>query len=497
MGQTQKITAGAVSAVIILTIIVFSVISARPGYAVLFSQLSSEDGGAIVVKLQEQGIPYRVNGSTVEVPASQVYELRLKMASEGLPESGGVGFELFDKTGFSATEFTQKVNLKRALEGELARTITELEPVSKTRVHIVKPEESLFSEKEKATTASIMVKLKAGANLEEGQVNGIINLTQKSVEGLKAKDIVVVDTKGTILSGPQEEISGSKLTMNQLEMKKVYETQIQEKIEKMLQSVMGPNKSAVKVDADMDFSQTTTDSEEFEGPPIVRSEQTEQEKFEGTGSMPVVGGTPGTAGNIPGVTFGSQTGQQDNNYKKNISTVNNEITKHTRKQTKPPGEVKKLSVAVLVDSGKGLLPQQINSIMAAAGAAAGINAARGDTLVVQSLPFDTSAEVAEKEEAQAVGRQELYNTAAKAAVLILLVGLAVYLTRRMLDAQEQPGQQLAFELPDAAFKDHIQPMLPKDEEEQKKKQIYAHVEQLAKDKPEDVARLLERWLTAD
>lgn len=499
LSQNQKIAAGAVTAVILLTIVIFAFMSARPSYAVLFSQLSTDDGGAIVTKLQEQGIPYRVNGSTVEVPADQVYELRLKMASEGLPESGGVGFELFDKTGFSATEFTQKVNLKRALEGELARTITELEPVAKARVHIVKPEESLFTDKEKEPTTSIMLKLKPGAEIEEGQVSGIVNLVQKSVEGLKNKNIVVVDTKGNILSTPPEEVSGSKLTMNQLEMKRSYEKEIQNGIEQMLQAVMGPNKSTVKVTADMDFSQTTTDSEEFEGPAIVRSEQNETEKFEGNGTMPVAGGIPGTAGNIPGFNFGAQGGTQENKYNKNSSTINNEITKHIRKQTKPPGEIKKLSVAVLIDSGKGLLPQQVNSVMAAAGAAAGITPARGDTLVVQSLPFDNSVEQAERAEEQAASRAGLYNTVAKAAILILLVGLAVYLTRRMLDTQQQAQEeQMAFDLPLGAIEEESQPMLtPQEEEDQKRKQIYAHVEQLAKDKPEDVARLLERWLTAD
>lgn len=497
LSQSQKLAAGAVTAVVVLTIVVFTVITARPSYAVLFSQLSAEDGGAIVTKLQEQGIPYRVNGSTVEVPSNQVYDLRLKMASEGLPESGGVGFELFDKTGFSATEFTQKVNLKRALEGELARTITELEPVAKARVHIVKPEESLFTENEKDPTASIMLKLKSGSQMQEDQVNGIVNLVQKSVEGLKTKNIVVVDTKGNIISTPPEALSGARLTMNQIEMKRALENQVQARLENMLQTVMGPNKSTVKVDADMDFSQTTTDSKEFEGPPIVRSEQTEQEKFEGTGTLPAVGGVPGTTGNIPGFNFGAQTGEQNNNYKKTSSTQNNEITERNSKTNKPPGEVKKLSVAVLLDSSKGLSAPQINSIMAAAGAAAGINAARGDTLVVQSIPFDNSVEQAERAEEAAASRADLYNTVAKAAVLILMVGLAVYLTRRMLDSQQQEEEQMDFNLPITAIEESMPMITAQEEEDQKRKQIYEHVERLAKDKPDDVARLLERWLTAD
>lgn len=495
LNRSQKATTIGIAAAIILTIVIVSVVGLRPRYDVLFSQLSAEDGGAIVSKLQEQDIPYRVRGNTIEVPENMVYDLRLRLASEGLPESGAVGYELLDKTSFTATEFTQKVNLKRALEGELSRTISQLEPVSRARVHIVAPEPSLFTEEEKETTASVLVKLKSGAQLGEGQVNGIVNLVQKSVEGLKTKNIVVVDTRGNILSTPSEEGISGKLTLNQVELKRAYENQMQDGIQKLIQAVMGPNKSTVKVNADMDFSQTTTDSKEFEGPPVTRSEQSEQEKYTGTGTMPAPGGAAGTVGNIPGFTFNAQGGQQTNDYKKNSTTINNEITERIKKQIKPPGEVKKLSVAVLVDSNKGLLPQQVNSVMAAVGAAAGIEPTRGDTLVVQSLPFDDTVEQEARLEEQAADRSELFNTLAKVAILIVLVGLAVYLARRMLEAGSR--EMGVLQLPAVAEAPLSFITTPQDEEETHKKQIYAHVERLAREKPDDIARLLERWLTAD
>lgn len=494
LNRSQKVTVAGVTVAILLTIVIVSMFSLRPKYSVLFSQLSAEDGGAIVNKLQEQGVPYRVQGNTIEVPEKMVYDLRLRLASEGLPESGAIGYELLDKTGFTATEFTQKVNLKRALEGELSRTISQLESVSKARVHIATPAPSLYTEKEKETTASVLVRLKSGQQLSDNQVNGMVNLVQKSVEGLKTDNVVVVDTRGNILSTSSDGGTTDKLTLNQLELKKAYESQVQDGIQRLLLAVMGPNKSTVKVNADMDFSQTTTNSKEFEGPPLARSEQTEQEKYTGAGASTAPGGVAGTTGNIPGFTFNAGS-EQTSDYKKNVTTINNEITEHMKEQIKPPGEVKRLSVAVLIDSNKGLLPQQVNSIMAAAGAAAGIDSARGDSLVVQSLPFDDTVEQEELREDQAASRQELFNTLAKIAVLIILVGLAVYLARRMLEAGRETGKIVDFPvLAEVPIESLAQSL---NEDEARRKQIYAHVERLAKEKPDDVARLLERWLTAD
>lgn len=501
LNNSQRIAVIGVSAVVILSAVFVAYFGMRPSYGVLFSGLASEDAGTIITKLKEENVPYKVTGNSIEVPSNQVYDLRLRMAGQGLPESGNIGYELMDKSGFSQTEFSQKVNLKRALEGELARTISQIDEVKNARVHIVVPESKLFSEDQKETTASILLKLKQGTGLDESQVDGVVNLVSKSVEGLKSRDVVVVDTNGNILSDKSGKGVSGKLTMDQLQMKRSFESDIQRGLENMLAAVVGPQKSTVKVAADLDFTQKTTDSQIFEGPPIPVSEQTESEKLNSEGTTPGVGNVAGVASNIPGAVFQGQQENQVSDYKKTNTTINNEITKHNERKIEPPGKVNKLSVAILIDSQKGLLPTELNSIMMAANAAAGIDATRGDALVVQSVPFDTSMEAQEREEEQAERRSELYNTIVKAAILVLLVGLAVYAIRRMLDSQESFQLSPEFALPSPALPEleaRTEFSLPtQDAEEAKRAQIYSHVEQMAKDKPDDVARLLERWLTAD
>lgn len=496
--QNQKIATVAVVGLILLVSLGLAFWTIRPSYSVLFSNLTQEDAATIVEKLREEGVPYQLAGNAVEVPTDQVYDLRLRLAGQGLPQSGGIGFEIFDKAGFGQTDFTQNVNFKRALEGELSRTITQLEQIESARVHIVMPKPSLFTDKEKDATASVLLKLKSSTELDEGQVQGIVHLVNKSVEGLKSKNVTVVDTRGNILTADSGD-TNTKLTMSQLELKQAYEKQLQTGLERMLGTVVGPNKSTVKVDAEMDFTETTTDSKIFEGEPIVRSEQSSQEKFEGAGTSNPAAGVAGTATNIPGFNFNAATGAQNNNYKKNETTINNEITEHIKKQVVPPGNVKRLSVAILVDANQATIPQ-LSAINQAVAAASGINLTRGDQLFVQALPFDKSAEREEQKQLQADRQTELYNTLAKVLVLIVLVGLAIFIVRRMLQSQPmvvpQTGYPAAFEELQPAV---IPEMLPtaQSAEESKRKQIYEHVEQMAKEKPDEVARLLERWLSAD
>lgn len=499
LNQNQKMMIAAAVVIVLLTAMGVAFWSIRPSYSTLFSNLSAEDAGNIVQKLKDEGVSYQVSGSTIEVPEGQVYDLRLKLAAQGLPQSGGVGYELFDKAGFGQTEFSQNVNLKRALEGELGRTISELEGVERARVHIVLPKESVFSENEKDATASILLKLKPGAELDEEPVQGIVNLVSKSVEGLKQKNVSVVDANGNILTSDRTDTA--KLTMNQLDLKKAYESELQNGLERMLQAVVGPSKSTVKVSADMDFSRAETKKTTFDSNPVTRSEQTAQEKFTGDGTA----GNQGVAGvtsNIPGVNFNANTGNTSNKYTKNTQTINNEIGEQIENRVTPPGDIKRLSVAILLDSSVAKLPQ-VSVINQAAMAAAGIDLSRGDQLFVQSLPFDKTVEQEAAREASAEKQSELYQLLAKILALVLLVGLVVYIAKRMLDSQQPLPLATEFSLPAPSFDELIPtvaelPVVRKiDKEEARRQQIYSHVEKMAKEKPEEVARLLERWLSAD
>ena len=201
----RKMTLAIVTVLIIASIMTFVHFTNQEEYRVLFSNLTSEDASNILTKLKEKKVSYQISssGDTISVPSGQVSELRLELAAAGLPHGGGVGFEIFDNKTFGATEFEQQLNYRRALQGELSRTINSLDEIQQCRVHIVLPKESLFIEQQKKPTASVTVKLKAGRKLNASQIDGIGHLVASSVEGLSSDDVMIVDNQGNILSKKQ------------------------------------------------------------------------------------------------------------------------------------------------------------------------------------------------------------------------------------------------------------------------------------------------------
>ena len=319
----KKATALAVIvASISLLVLAFSW-SQKEEYQVLFTNLSEADAGQIAMKLKEMKIPYRADAGGILVPQSKVYDARLQLASQGLPQGGGIGFEIFDKTSFGTTEFVQKLNYKRALQGELARTIMAMGPVEQCRVHLAIPEKSLFvreGEEERATS-SVLVRLRAGRTLSGSQVEGIIHLVASSVEGLDSGDVTVVDTKGNVLSKPSSDIAG--LGAGQLEFQSGYTKDLEARIASILEPVVGKGKVRAKVAAEIDMSRVETTEEKFdpEGQ-VVRSEQKQTEKSSNTGA----GGVPGVASNLPNKKTVAANPSQGSSEKQS-QTVNYEITK--------------------------------------------------------------------------------------------------------------------------------------------------------------------------
>ncbi|OPX20274.1 MAG: flagellar M-ring protein FliF, partial [Desulfobacca sp. 4484_104] len=234
-------TAAAAAAILALVLLVM--ISSRTDYAVLFSNLTQEDAGAIIGKLKAQKVPYQVDGggTSIMVPKSQVYDLRLSLASEGLPQGGGVGFELFDKQTLGTTEFVQRLNFQRALQGELARTICRFPEIAEARVHIVTPKDSLFVEDQEEPSAAVVLKLRPGRTLSQAQLDGIINLVASSVEGLSPGQVTVVDMTGKILSKPQDALGAGRLTNAQIEYQQQVESALKAKVQSMLDKILGPN----------------------------------------------------------------------------------------------------------------------------------------------------------------------------------------------------------------------------------------------------------------
>ncbi|MBF0464822.1 MAG: flagellar M-ring protein FliF [Nitrospirae bacterium] len=324
-------------------IIVIFAWSQKVPYQVLFSNLADEDAGKIVAKLKDLKVPYKVTQNSIMVPQEKVHELRIQLATAGLPQGTGVGFEIFDKPDFQATDFVQKLNYRRALEGELARTIASLEEIDKAKVHLAIPEKSLFVKDKELPTASIVVNLKQKKALTQEQIQGIVHLVSSSVEGLIPNNITVLNSQGELLTRPTDELIG--LTATQLEYQRKIEKELQQRIGEILGPVVGREKVKARVSLELDFAKTEKTEEKFdpEGS-VVRSEQSMKEKSVTTGP----GGIPGVQSNLPGKTPLQGAGMQTSTQKQS-ETTNYEISKVVSHVTGPYGSVKRISAAVLVD----------------------------------------------------------------------------------------------------------------------------------------------------
>ncbi|MDH4085312.1 MAG: flagellar basal-body MS-ring/collar protein FliF [Nitrospira sp.] len=336
--------AGSVAGLIALTLW-----TQQPDMQVLFTNLGSEDAAAIIDKLKETKVPYETTGggSTVLVPSEQVHDLRLQLATQGLPHGGGVGFEIFDRTSIGMSEFVQKLNYRRALQGELARTIAQMPEVERARVHLAIPERRLFASEQEKARGSVILTLRNGQQLSQAQVQGVIHLVSSSVEGLQARDVTIVDGHGRMLSATVTD-DASGLTNTQLDYQRNVEKDVETRIQTMVERIVGPNKAVVRVSSLVDFRKVETTEERYDpNSQVVRSEQRGQEKANGTNG--VGGGVPGVESNVPPGTDQEPAQTSSNNSQTKNETVNYEISRTVSKIVEPVGVIKQLSVAVLVD----------------------------------------------------------------------------------------------------------------------------------------------------
>ncbi|MGZ9189581.1 MAG: flagellar basal-body MS-ring/collar protein FliF [Nitrospira sp.] len=321
----------------------------QPDMQVLFANLAVDDASGIIDKLKDAKVPYETTngGTTILVPNAQVHDLRLEMAGQGLPHGGGVGYEIFDRTTMGMSDFVQKLNYRRALQGELARTITQMPEVERARVHLAIPERRLFATEQDRARASVVVSLRASQTLTKAQIQGVVHLVSSSVEGLQARDVTVVDGHGNLLSNTSTDESAG-LSGTQMEYQRTLEKDIETRIQTMLERIVGVNKAVVRVSSVLDFRKIETTEERYDpNGQVVRSEQRGQERSSGVNGTS--GGVPGVESNVPGGTEaeGGQT-SSTNNQTKN-ETVNYEISRTVSRIVEPTGTIKKLSVAVLVD----------------------------------------------------------------------------------------------------------------------------------------------------
>ena len=321
--------------------------AAQPDYRVLYSGLSAEDAGAVTAKLQAQSVPFRLGsgGTTILVPAEQVEQLRVDMATEGLPSSGGKGFELFDGNSLAMTPFQQHVNYGRALQSELARTIMHIEPVAFARVHIAQPESSPFIRESKPVTASVVLKLKPGTALTHGAASGIVALVARSVEGLTQEQVTVLDTAGHVLFDQHGSEQGA-VPGSQLEYKREYEAYLASKAEEMLGQLLGPGRAVVRVTAEINFKNVTETRESYDlDQKAIKKETIQNHKTPGGGSSPQRG-VAGPAG--VGKTVGASTGG-GNETEETSDTEYYSPPKTIQQRVEGAGNVERLTVAAMVD----------------------------------------------------------------------------------------------------------------------------------------------------
>jgi len=381
----RKMTIAGAGVLTMVLIGAFTYLAGQVDYQVLFSGLSHEDAAAIVSKLQEKKISYKLSaaGDVIYAPADKVPELRMEMAAAGALRGGIVGYEIFDNKTLGATEFEQQLNFRRALQGELSRTINSLDEVEQSRVHIAFPKESLFVDQQKKATASVTIKLKAGKGLRPNQIDGIAYLVARSVEGLGPEDVIVVDNRGNILSKNHGYGKASRLSRTQLDYQRNIEKDLAAQVQTMLENVVGKGKAVVRVTADLDFRLTEKTEESYDPEsPVVRSTTRQIDKTAAPAQK----------------TGGAASASLGQEREKTDETVNYEINRVVNKTVMPVGEIRKLSLAVLVDGiytkddkGKEIYQERpkkdIEAIEELVRKSAGFNAARGDQVVVSSMPF--------------------------------------------------------------------------------------------------------------
>jgi flagellar M-ring protein FliF len=402
--------------------------SQQPDYRILFSNFSDRDGGAIVASLQQLNIPYKFaeGGGAILVPANQVYDARLKLASQGLPKGGGVGFELMENQKLGVSQFLEQVNFQRALEGELARSVETVAGVQSARIHLALPKASVFVREQEKPTASVLLNLHPGRTLDPQQVSAIVHLVASSVPNLPPKNVTLVDQNGTLLSDTDKKSGANGLDPSQLKYVQELQQHIAQRVESIITPIMGANNVRAEATADVDFSHTEQAAEIYKPnqPPESSTVRSLQSSESATVNPSNTGGIPGALSNQPpapatapltvapaaaaanatnattaanGIkTAAPAAGTPQNTHKE--STINYEVDKTIRYVQQPMGGVKRLSVAVVVNykrelnaAGKmvsrPLTAAEQSQITDLVKEAMGFNKDRGDTLNVVNSPF--------------------------------------------------------------------------------------------------------------
>jgi len=477
-----------------------------PDYAPLYSGLDPKDAAAVVEKLDTEGVPYELTGGggTIMVPRDRVYDTRLAMSGEGLPSASSEGYSLLDDQGLSTSEFQEKTSYKRAMEGELSATIEAMDDVDTAVVHLAIPDKEVFAEEQDPTTASVMVDTAPGETLDGEQVQAIVHLVASSVDGLDPDRVTLTDSTGKVLSAPD----GSATSVSNARTQQTQEVQgqLHDRLQSMLDRVLGAGNSTVEVTAELDFDKAVTERTTYgvaEGVPPVRSSSS-SETYTGPGGGDQLGGVVGPDGQMDPLATGNGG---DSAYEKKEVTKDNSVNSEVERRETSPGAIKNVHVGVVLDAAaaRAIDPKSIADLVTAT---VGIDRKRGDTVNVSTLPFDRTAEeataaelAAAEEERAAAARWQRIKYGALGGLVLLGLLIAWLAARRrararteatqyvveQLRAEQELKQQEALE-PSPATLALEQSEL--DESEALREELVALVER----QPDDVAALLRGWL---
>lgn len=519
---SRKMGLAAVLAASIALLVGLYLWSSTPDYRVLYSNLSEKDAGAVTAALQQMNVPYQTEGGgTVMVPSGQVYDLRFRLASQGLPKGGAVGFEILDNPKLGMTQFQEQVAYQRGLEGELSRSIQSLSPVDTARVHLAIPKPSVFIRDKQMPSASVLVKLHPGRALDAGQVQSIVHLVSSSVPELTPRNITVVDQTGNLLTGRGEGLQG--LDPSQLDYLREVETYYSRRIEAIVSPIVGDGNVKAEVRADLDFSVNEATSETFKpnstpADQSIRSQQSVDDTSTGGNQAQ---GIPGALTNQPpgpatapfnapaGANAGTATtAGAGGSASRKENTVNFEVDKTITHTKQPLGRVKRLSVAVVVNyrnpggaeaqpgaKGEPLTPQELAQINNLVKEAMGFNQPRGDTLNVVNAAFtenriESDTPLWKDPANMAMAKSLLKNLIVLGLAFYLVFGVLRPLLRDLVKPPERPAHELHGLREGGALE-------TESEAANSYGEILAEVKSFAKTNPKVTADIVKEWVNKE
>lgn len=449
------------------------------GYKVLYSNIDVDEAAIITEHLQKSSYKYKLenNGRTISVESKQLYEIRMSLAREGLPKRSGIGYELFDKNNFGVTDYVQKLNSRRALEGEIQRTIEELDEVKSARVHIVIPEPTIFLDQKEDAKASVVVKCGSGRELTKDQIRGISYLVSSSVDGLKPQNISIVDFGGRLLSNPFGDNDEAFASSHNMELQQSVERYLENKANQFLVNVLGPSKAYVKVACNLDFDRVEQTMEKYD--PESRVVRSEERIDENTKNAP------------------------DGDNQRERSLTNYEIDKTVQNIVQEIGNIKRLTISVALD-GRYNIDEQGKSVYVARTSdevqniedivknAVGYDLARGDQITVSSIQFDNEFLRKERSEMHSREKMEFWMSIAKYALIFLIAILFLlflrYLAKIVSEAMNPPVpafEQYGYEEAVGEAAELVS----------HQSEILERVEMLTREEPVNIASIIRQWLS--